>query len=171
MSRTKGAGRIPPRSKAKMLAQKNTGLYSNQAIAKTAQVALTTVEHLTDETVSPAVRAMARKMERDFITYAEANALKAQQRTFDMIDHLSADKAAVVAEKNFNMARLWRHQPTSIVQTQQSKIEHYVSLTRKISNELGITVEETFSVVIEDIPTEFIDEVERRLLGTKIIGD
>lgn len=165
MPRTKGATDIPKRKKARILAKKNVQELTVIEIAAQEGVCRNSVIAIKPETVSADVLAMAQKYERDFILYAEANALKAQKRTFDTIGELSADKAAIVAEKNFNMSRLWRNQPTSIVQTQESKIEHYATLTRKIANELGITVEETFQVVIEDIPSEFVEGVRGRLLG------
>jgi len=114
MPRTKGASEIPPRKRARILAKKNTNQYNRSEIALSEKVSLPTVDNITMDTVSPQVRKMADKYTRDFVTYADANAMKAQIRTFNTIDELTADKAAGVAEKNFNMAQISRNLPTQI---------------------------------------------------------
>ncbi len=62
---------------------------------------------------------------------------------------------------------LLRGQPTSIVQTQQSRIEKFALAARTIAERNKISVEETLSIFIEfdRIPAEMIDEVKRLALG------
>ncbi len=55
---------------------------------------------------------MAQELERKFIQFVKATAMKAQQQTFDTIDELSADKAAMVAEKNFKIVERYRNRST-----------------------------------------------------------
>ncbi len=53
----------------------------------------------------------------------------------------------------------------------KSRITHqplrHATLTREISNELGVTVEETLKIVLkyDKIPTEFVEDVRWRFLG------
>ena len=60
---------------------------------------------------------------------------------------------------------LLRNQPTSIVQTQQSQVEHIVKITRQVAQMNGDTVEETLSVVMDLIEPELVEDVKRVLLG------
>ncbi len=115
MGRTKGATDIPPRKKALILAKKNSRQFSRIEIAADAGVAVRTVQNITNESVSLEVLQMAEEYERDFLTYARANAMKAQMQTFKKIDELNAKDAATVAEKNFNMAQIIQNKPTQIV--------------------------------------------------------
>jgi DNA-binding XRE family transcriptional regulator len=106
MARTKGASDIPPRKKARILAKKNTQQYTRSELAKEFNVSEITIAKLNQNSVTPEVRKMAEKYQRDFITYAEAIAMKAQIQTFERLDELSADRAILVAEKNFNLAQI-----------------------------------------------------------------
>ncbi len=105
MARTKGAKDIPPRKKARILAKKNTKEYDRSEIAASEGVSLATVDKITVASVPPAVLDMSRRYQRDFETYAQANAMKAAMRVFETVDELPADKAVVVQEKNFNIAQ------------------------------------------------------------------
>ena len=58
---------------------------------------------------------MASVYERKILTYAQAIAMKAQQRTFDTINELKAKDAAIVAEKNFKMVQIIQNRPTQII--------------------------------------------------------
>ena len=106
MARTKGASDIPPRKKARILAKKNTRVYTRSELAKEFNVSEITIAKLNQNSVTAEVRKMAEKYQRDFITYAEAIAMKAQIQTFERLDELSADRAILVAEKNFNLAQI-----------------------------------------------------------------
>jgi len=106
MARTKGASDIPPRKKARILAKKNTQQYTRSELAKEFNVSEITIAKLNQNSVTAEVRKMAEKYQRDFITYAEAIAMKAQIQTFERLDELSADRAILVAEKNFNLAQI-----------------------------------------------------------------
>jgi predicted transcriptional regulator len=115
MARTKGASDIPPRKKARILAKKNTQQYTRSELAKEFNVSEITIAKLNQNSVTPEVRKMAEKYQRDFITYAQAIAMKAQQRTFDTINELNAKDAAIVAEKNFKMVQIIQNRPTQII--------------------------------------------------------
>ena len=60
---------------------------------------------------------------------------------------------------------LLRGQPTSIVQTQQSQVEHIIKITRKLAETNGVTVEQTLTAVMDLIEPEFVEDVKRALLG------
>ena len=115
MARTKGASDIPPRKKARILAKKNTQQYTRSELAKEFNVSEITIAKLNQNSVTPEVRKMAEKYQRDFITYAQAIAMKAQQRTFDTLNELNAKDATIVAEKNFKMVQIIQNRPTQII--------------------------------------------------------
>ena len=115
MARTKGASDIPPRKKARILAKKNTQQYTRSELAKEFNVSEITIAKLNQNSVTAEVRKMAEKYQRDFITYAQAIAMKAQQRTFDTINELNAKDATIVAEKNFKMVQILQNRPTQII--------------------------------------------------------
>ncbi len=62
---------------------------------------------------------------------------------------------------------LLRGQPTSIVQTNQSRIEHWTYIARTVAEKNNATVEEVLTLMIDNdrIPPEFIEDVKRVLLG------
>ena len=85
---------------------------------------------------------MSRSYEGDFLTYAKANALKAARRTYEMIDELTADKAAVVAEKNFNMVQILQNRPTAITQTQDEiAVKFFYYLKSRVDWDLETIIE------------------------------
>lgn len=169
MPRAIGTPNIPKRIRAQILAEKNTQLTSVVEIAAKHGYPRDTITQIKNETVPPDVLAMAQRYERDFLAIAQANAVKAGLRTFEKINDLPADKAATVMEKNFNVAQTLLNRPTSIVQTQQSKVAHIIKITRKVAEMNGDTVEETLSVVMDLIEPELVEEVKRVILGEKVI--
>jgi len=56
---------------------------------------------------------MASEYEREILTYAQATTMKASIHTFNTIDELTADKAAVVMEKSFKIAQILQNRPVS----------------------------------------------------------
>jgi len=166
MGRTKGATDIPPRKKAQILAKKNSRQFSRIEIAADAGVAVRTVQNITNESVSLEVLQMAEEYERDLLTYAKANAMKAHKRTFDTIDELNAKDAAVVAEKNFNMAQIIQNKPTVIAQSSPEELarQMFAYLMKELKNELEngeITPEDAAEEVYEHYP----EARELKLLG------
>ncbi len=61
---------------------------------------------------------------------------------------------------------LLRGQPTSFVQTNQSKVEHYITITRTVAEKNNATVEEVLTLMIDNdrIPPEFVEDVKRAVL-------
>ena len=115
MPKAKGTMDIPKRKRAQILAEKNTQLSTPSAIAAKYNVSRSTVHKITDRSVSGEVLAMASVYERKILTYTQAIAMKAQQRTFDTINELNAKDAAIVAEKNFKMVQIIQNRPTQII--------------------------------------------------------
>lgn len=108
MPRIKGTKDIPKAKKARILAKKNTQLATQVSIARDEKVSKSVVSRITESSVPPDVLQLSKKYELQYATYAEANAMKAQQRAFDTIHELNAKDATIVAEKNFNMAQALR---------------------------------------------------------------
>jgi crotonobetainyl-CoA:carnitine CoA-transferase CaiB-like acyl-CoA transferase len=83
------------------------------------------------------------------------------------IDKTSSKDSVLTAGIAVDKMLLLRGQPTSIVQTQQSRVEHYITITRKVAEKNNATVEEVLTVLIDNdrIPAEFVEDVKRVLLG------
>ncbi len=82
------------------------------------------------------------------------------------IDKTSSKDSVLTAGIAVDKMLLLRGQPTSIVQTQQSKVEHYITITRKVAEKNGATVEEVLTLLIENdrSPAEFVEDVKRAVL-------
>ncbi len=49
----------------------------------------------------------------------------------------------------------------------QSKVDHFVTIIRTVAEKNGVSIEEVLTLMVDNdrIPAEFVEEVERRLLG------
>ena len=113
MPKSKGTTDIPKRIKAQILADKNAQLSTPSAIAAKYNVSRSTVHKITDLSVTADVLAIASEYEREILTYAQATTIKASIQTFNTIDELTADKAAVVMEKSFRIAQILHNRSVS----------------------------------------------------------
>ncbi len=113
MPKAKGTTDIPKRKRAQILADKNTQLSTPSAIAAKYNVSRSTVHKITDKKVTADVLAMASEYEREILTYAQATTMKASIQTFNTIDELTADKAAVIMEKSFRIAQILHNRSVS----------------------------------------------------------
>lgn len=166
MPRSKGAKVLSKVDKAQIIAQKNAALCPRSEIAENFGVSVSTVTHLS-LTVPDDVAELATAFETALIRYAKANALKAARRTFDAIDDLPADKAAIVQEKNYNMVRLHQNQPTGITKQQQDPVQLYVAKVRRVVDRTDASVEQAVEVGVSGgyIPEEYKEAVLRALIG------
>ena len=151
MARTKGASDIPPRKKARILAKKNTQQYTRSELAKEFNVSEITIAKLNQNSVTAEVRKMAEKYTRDFITYAEAIAMRAQQLVFNKLPELNAKDLTRVAEKNFNMSQIYHNRPKQIVD-QPTDEEFAKELLWRLVNNQQWSKEEALEEIKEAYP-------------------
>ncbi len=60
------------------------------------------------------IQELARQYETEYVRYIEAGAMKAVRHAVNKIDDLTADKAAAVAEKFFNISQIHHSTPIKI---------------------------------------------------------
>lgn len=158
MARTQGTVNLDDKKRAVILAKKNVQLSTHGVIARQEKVSRNTVVNITNEAVPPDVLELAKKYEKQFLAYAEANALKAMRRTYATIDDLTADKSAAVAEKMFNISQVSRNKPTAILQMQNERETANKLLTRAL--EAGAPREDAINYIISlmGVGREVFDE-------------
>lgn len=181
MARTTGSKDIPKRKRALILAEKNTQQYNRSEIAHRHGISTSTIDKISNDTVPEELRQMAARYESDFLTIAQANAVKSGLHTFNKIGELSADKAASVMEKNFGVAQVLQNRPTAINANHQDTPEYWIRAIPVWIKEIKSkqtppdyeppTREEIEMFYNRGCQLDYIkepirDEVGRRLLGT-----
>jgi hypothetical protein len=162
MPRTTGAKDVSPRKKARILAKKNVQELTAVELAKEEGMCRNTVIAIKPHTVPPEVLEMSKRYACQFATFAEANALKAMQRTFDTIDELPADKASKVAETQFNLVRTIKGESTTNSQS-LSDGQLARELLRRMVENYGWTEDKTIKMIAERFP-----DVDCKLLAESV---
>ncbi len=151
MPRTKGAKDLSGQEKAQIIAQKNTKLYNHQKIADNFNISKTTVDHLSERRLPLEIQQLARQYESEYVQYIEAGAMKAVKHVLSTIEELSADKAAVVAEKFFNISQIHHNRPTKISR-EISEVELARQLLTRLIEKRGWTEHEAIAGIKERFP-------------------
>lgn len=159
MAKTKGANHISISKKGAIVAAHNVDFCATSELAKMMGVSETSIRNIVKPPIPPEVQAKADLFDAYFATYADANALHAQEQVFNNIKFLTADKASKVAETQFNLGRTWRGETTTHSQITQTPEQ----LARELYAHLLAQHFEQ-SVILEVVQENFPDVPAERLL-------